>query len=95
MKYTRTPIFSFQSNEASVLNIYYTYIFLYLFCRTRIACRKVYSTHLCLGLTRIALAFLKNLRSIWVVIIGLELLSLACPGLGLVKVTYRAGGGDE
>jgi hypothetical protein len=29
------------------------------------------------------LSFLKNHRSIWVVIIGLELLSLACPGLGL------------
>jgi hypothetical protein len=27
--------------------------------------------------------FLKNLRSNWVVIIGLELLILACPGLGL------------
>jgi hypothetical protein len=36
-----------------------------------------------LGLTRIELSFLENPRSIWVVIIGLELLSLACPGLGL------------
>jgi hypothetical protein len=35
------------------------------------------------GLTRIDLSFPKNLRSNWVVIIGLELLSLACPGLGL------------
>jgi hypothetical protein len=34
-------------------------------------------------LTRIDLSFLKNPRSNWVVIIGLELLSLACPGLGL------------
>jgi hypothetical protein len=34
-------------------------------------------------LTRIDLSFLKNLRSIWVVVIGLELLSLACLGLGL------------
>jgi hypothetical protein len=39
--------------------------------------------HLCLGLTRIDLSSLENLRSIWVVIIGLELLSLACPCLGL------------
>jgi hypothetical protein len=36
-----------------------------------------------LGLTRIDLSFLENLRSTWVVIIGLELLSLACHGLGL------------
>jgi hypothetical protein len=34
-------------------------------------------------LTRIELSFLENHRSIWVVIIGLELLSLACPGPGL------------
>jgi hypothetical protein len=34
-----------------------------------------------LGLTSIVLPFLGNLRSNWVVIIGLELLSLACPGL--------------
>jgi hypothetical protein len=33
-------------------------------------------------LIRIELSFLENLRSNWVVIIGLELLSLACPGLG-------------
>ncbi len=36
-----------------------------------------------LELTRIELSFLGNLRSIWVVVIGLELLSLACLGLGL------------
>jgi hypothetical protein len=36
-----------------------------------------------LGLTRIELSFHENHRSIWVVIICLELLSLACPGLGL------------
>jgi hypothetical protein len=34
-------------------------------------------------LTRIDLLFLENLRSNWVVVIGLELLSLACPSLGL------------
>jgi hypothetical protein len=36
-----------------------------------------------LGLTRIELSFHENLRSVWVVVIGLELLSLAYPGLGL------------
>jgi hypothetical protein len=34
-------------------------------------------------LTRIDLSFLENPRSNWVVIIGLELLSLACPSLDL------------
>jgi hypothetical protein len=36
-----------------------------------------------LGLTSIELPFHGNLRSNWVVVIGLELLSLACPGLDL------------
>jgi hypothetical protein len=39
-----------------------------------------------LGLASIDLPFLGNLRSNWVVIIGLELLSLACPGLDLGSV---------
>jgi hypothetical protein len=39
-----------------------------------------------LGLTSIDLPFLGNLRSNWVVVIGLELLSLACPGLDLGSV---------
>jgi hypothetical protein len=39
-----------------------------------------------LGLTSIELPFLGNLRNIWVVVIGLELLSLACPGLELGSV---------
>jgi hypothetical protein len=39
-----------------------------------------------LGLTSIDLPFLENLRSNWVVIIGLELLSLACPCLDLGSV---------
>jgi hypothetical protein len=39
-----------------------------------------------LGLTSNDLPFLENLRSNWVVIIGLELLSLACPGLDLGSV---------
>jgi hypothetical protein len=39
-----------------------------------------------LGLTRFDLPFLGNLISDWVVVIGLELLSLACPGLDLDSV---------
>jgi hypothetical protein len=39
-----------------------------------------------LGLTSIDLPFHENLRSNWVVIIGLELLSLACPGPDLGSV---------
>jgi hypothetical protein len=39
-----------------------------------------------LWLTSIDLPFLGNLRSNWVVIIGLEQLSLACPGLDLGSV---------
>jgi hypothetical protein len=39
-----------------------------------------------LGLTSIELPFLENLRSNWVVVIGLELLSLACPGLDFGSV---------
>jgi hypothetical protein len=39
-----------------------------------------------LGLTSIDLPFLGNLRSNWVVVIGSELLSLACPGLDLDSV---------
>jgi hypothetical protein len=39
-----------------------------------------------LGMTSIDLSSLENLRSIWVVVIGLELLSLACPGLDLGSV---------
>jgi hypothetical protein len=41
---------------------------------------------LMLGLTSIELPFLRNLRNIWVVVIGLELLSLACPGLDLGSI---------
>jgi hypothetical protein len=36
-----------------------------------------------LGLTSIDLPFPRNLKSKWVVVIGLELLSHACPGLDL------------
>jgi hypothetical protein len=41
-----------------------------------------------LGLTSIDLPFLGNLRSNWVVIEGLELLSLACPSLELGSCCY-------
>jgi hypothetical protein len=43
-----------------------------------------------LGLTSIDLPFLGNLRSIWVIVIGLELLSLTCAGqdLGSVMLHY-------
>jgi hypothetical protein len=39
-----------------------------------------------LGLTSIDLSFLDNLRSNWVVVIGVELHSLTCPGLDLGSV---------
>jgi hypothetical protein len=39
-----------------------------------------------LGLTSIVLPFLGNLRINWGVIIGLEMLSLTCPGLDLGSV---------
>jgi hypothetical protein len=39
-----------------------------------------------LGLTSIDVSFLGNLRSNWVVVIGLELLSIACPGLDLGSI---------
>jgi hypothetical protein len=39
-----------------------------------------------LGLTSIDLPFLGNTRSNWVVVIGLDLLSLACPSLDLGSV---------
>jgi hypothetical protein len=39
-----------------------------------------------LGLTSIELPYLGNLRNIWVVVIGLNLLSLACLGLDLGSV---------
>jgi hypothetical protein len=42
-----------------------------------------------LGLTSIDLSFHENLRSNWVVVIGLELISLACPSLDLGSVMLR------
>jgi hypothetical protein len=83
MKYMRTPIFSFQSNETSVLEHFCAYIFSIYSVEVELHDRNVCFAHLCYGLTRIDLSFLGNLRSNWVVVIGLELLSLACPGLDL------------
>jgi hypothetical protein len=65
------------------LNILRLYYFLYLFCRIRTAWHQGLFCAPMLGLTRIELSSLENHRSIRVVIIGLQLLSLACPGLGL------------
>jgi hypothetical protein len=42
-----------------------------------------------LGLTSIDLPFHGNTRSNWVVVIGLDLLSLACPSLDLGSVMLR------
>jgi hypothetical protein len=64
MKYTRTPIFSFQSNEASVLEHFCAYIFSIYSIEVELHDRKVCFAHLCYGLTRIDLSFLENLRSI-------------------------------
>jgi hypothetical protein len=80
----RTPIFPFQSNEASVLeHIAPEFIFSIYSVELELHDRKVCFMHLCYCLTRIELSFLENHRSIGVVVIGLELLSLACSGLGL------------
>jgi hypothetical protein len=64
MKYTRTLIFSFQSNEASVLeHIAPTYFSVYSI-ELEFHVGSVCSVHLCYGLTIIDLSFLENLRSI-------------------------------
>jgi hypothetical protein len=64
MKYMRTPICSFQSNEASVLeHIAPTYFSVYSI-ELEFHVGSVCSAHLCYGLTRIDLSFLENLRSI-------------------------------
>jgi hypothetical protein len=83
MKYTRTLIFSFQSNEATVLDHIVPTTFSINSVELELHDRKVCFAHLCYGLTNTDLSFLENLRSNWVVIIVLDLLSLACLGLGL------------
>jgi hypothetical protein len=79
----RIRIYSLVSNEASVLeHITPTYFSIYS-VELELHDRNICSTCLCYCLTRIDLSFLKNLRIIWVVVIGLELLSLECLSLGL------------
>jgi hypothetical protein len=63
MKYTRTPIFSFQSNEASVLDHIVPTTFSINYVELELHDRNVCFAHLCYGLTRIDLSFLENLRS--------------------------------
>jgi hypothetical protein len=63
MKYTRTPIFSFQSNEASVLDYIVPITFSINSVELELHDRKVCFVHLCYDLTRIDLSFLENLRS--------------------------------
>jgi hypothetical protein len=64
MKYTRTPIFSFQSNEASVLDHIVPTTFSINSIELELRDRKVCFVHLCYGLPRIDLSFLENFRSI-------------------------------
>jgi hypothetical protein len=61
----------------------YSYFFLCLFYRIRTTWYEGLICAPMLGLTSIDLPFLGNLRSNWVVIMGLEVLSHACPGLDL------------
>jgi hypothetical protein len=63
MKYIRILIFSFQSNEASVLDHIVPTTFSINSVELELHDRKVCFAHLCYGLTRIDLSFLKNLRS--------------------------------
>jgi hypothetical protein len=64
MKYTRILIFSFQSNEGSVLDHIVPTTFSINSMKLELHDRKVYFAHLCYGLSRIDLSFIKNLRSI-------------------------------
>jgi hypothetical protein len=64
MKYIRILIFSFQSNEASVLDHIVPTTFSINSVELELHDRKVCFAHLCYGLTRIDLSFLENLRSI-------------------------------
>jgi hypothetical protein len=73
--------FLFKAMRQVSLNILHLYFSIYS-VELELHDRKVCSVHLCQGLIRIDLSFFENHITIWVVIIGLELLSLACPGLG-------------
>jgi hypothetical protein len=63
MKYIRTMIFSFQSNEASVIDHIIPTTFSINSVELELHERKVCFAHLCYGLTRIDLSFLENPRS--------------------------------
>jgi hypothetical protein len=63
MKYMRTLIFSFQSNEASVPDHIVPTTFSINSVELELHDRKVCFAHLCYGLTRIDLSFLENPRS--------------------------------
>jgi hypothetical protein len=80
-KLLRTPFYSLVSNEAIYLERFAPKFYIYS-VELELHDRNVCLAHVCYSLTRIDLSFLENHRSIWVVIIGLELLSLSCPGLG-------------
>jgi hypothetical protein len=89
-KLLRSPNCSSRINKASNLeHVAPIVIFFSLFCRIRTACLKGLIYAPMLGLTSIILPFFGNLRSNWVVVIGLELLSLACPGLDFGSVTLH------
>jgi hypothetical protein len=76
INYSRTPIFSFQSNEVSVFeHIAPIYVPFYSVVVVLYAC--VNECAPMIGLTRIALSFLEALEVFWVDIISLELLGPA------------------
>jgi hypothetical protein len=74
--HTRTPIFSFQSNEASVLE-HMTPIYFPIYSVVVVLHARVSECAPMIRLTRIALSFLEAIEVFGVDIIGLELLSLA------------------
>jgi hypothetical protein len=80
-KLLRTAFYSLVSNEAIYLERFAPKFYIYS-VELELHDRNVCLAHVCYSLTRIDLSFHENHRSIWVVIIGLELLSLSCPGLG-------------
>jgi hypothetical protein len=82
-KPTKSPSCSSRINKASLLEHFAPIVTFFVYSvELELHDRKVYFAHL-LGLTRIDLPFLEYPRSNWVVVIGLELLSHACPGLDL------------
>jgi hypothetical protein len=83
-KLLRSPNFSSRIRKASLLEHFAPMVIFSIYSvELELHDRKVCFALLCKGLTRIDLPFLEDLRSNWVVVIGLDLLSLACPVLGL------------